>query len=50
MNLLINELQDGLLYTIMITNISKDWESGFVDGYDLEFKEIKSGVQDANKV
>ncbi len=29
------------LYTLMVTNISTDWESGHVDDYDLEFIEVK---------
>ena len=31
----------GKCYTIGMCNISTDWESGYVDDYDLEFIEVK---------
>ena len=37
--------KNGKLYKLMITNISKDWETGFVDDYDIEFKELEEGLQ-----
>jgi len=30
-------LEDGCLYQLSVTNMSKDWETGYVDDYDLEF-------------
>lgn len=34
------EPEHGKLYTIRATNVSHDWESGIVDGWDLEFVEV----------
>lgn len=33
--------KEGALYRLEMTNMSKDWETGYVDDYDLEFVEIK---------
>jgi len=30
-------LENGQLYKLTVTNISKDWETGIVDDWDLEF-------------
>jgi len=38
---IIADVEDGKLYTIITTNLSTDWESGIIDGYDLEFIEYK---------
>lgn len=38
---IIHEGQHGKLYTVRVTNISTDWETGFVDDWDLEFIEYK---------
>lgn len=35
----IHEGVHGKLYEVTYTNISTDWESGYVDGYDIELKE-----------
>jgi hypothetical protein len=32
---------DGDLVELRVTNISTDWETGYVDGYDLEFAKVK---------
>lgn len=37
------EVVDGKLYTLQVTNISHDRESGFADDWDLEFVEKKDG-------
>lgn len=34
---IIPEIEDGATYQIRVVNISNDWESGHVDGYDFEF-------------
>lgn len=34
-------LCDGDIVTITTANISRDWESGWVDGYDLQFVKVK---------
>ncbi len=39
--LIFPEIVDNGLYTLRITNITKDWESGQTDGYDFEFYKIK---------
>lgn len=36
-----HEGENGKLYKLVITNISKDWETGLVDDYDLEFEPIE---------
>ncbi len=38
------EVIDGKLYTLQVTNISRDYESGFVDDYDLEFVRKENGT------
>jgi hypothetical protein len=30
-------IENGAIYTLTVTNISRDWESGVVDGYELQF-------------
>lgn len=35
-----DEIKDGGLYTIQVTNIHKDWESGYVDDWDIEIVEV----------
>jgi hypothetical protein len=37
--------KNGKLYKLMITNISKDWETGFVDNYDIKFEELEEELQ-----
>ena len=41
---IIKKIKDGALYRIEAINITRDWESGIVDGYDLEFIEVKEEV------
>jgi hypothetical protein len=38
---LMPEIEDGKLYSVMITNESTDWESGCIDSYDFEFFEVE---------
>jgi hypothetical protein len=38
--LIIPEIEDWGTYSIRVTNINKDWETGLVDDYDLEFYEV----------
>jgi len=33
---------DGGLYRLMIANVTRDWEYGVVDGWDLEFVRIET--------
>lgn len=37
------EIEDGKLYTIRVTNEHRDWESGIVDDYQFEIVEKKGG-------
>lgn len=39
-NVIYKEVKNNKLYTLIITNILTDYESGHVDDFDLEFKEI----------
>lgn len=34
------DIEDGGLYKLIVTNISTDWETGYVDSYNLEFIKI----------
>ena len=36
-----DEPKQNQLYTIIVSNISKDWETGYVDEWDLEFVEYE---------
>jgi len=36
----IENVVDGKLYTVEMCNISKDWETGYVDDYDLRVVEV----------
>jgi hypothetical protein len=36
----IDKYKDGL-YTIHMVNMSRDWETGYVDDYDYELREYK---------
>lgn len=36
----LNEVEHGKLYTLRVTNISRDWESGIVDEWDLQLVEL----------
>ena len=35
------EVEDGALYTLRMTNVETDWESGIVDGWDYEFYKVE---------
>ncbi len=35
---------DGAVYRLTPTNFSQDWETGVIDGYDLEF--VRENIQD----
>jgi len=35
-----DKIEHGALYSIRVTNISTDYETGIVDGYDLEFYKV----------
>lgn len=37
---IIPEIEDGALYSVTVTNISTDWETGYCDGYDFEFFKV----------
>lgn len=39
-------IDEGRLYTVKVTNISRDWESGYVDDYDLEIVPLPREEQD----
>lgn len=41
MPILPDDLRNGDVVTIAVTNISHDYETGYVDGYDLEFVKVK---------
>jgi hypothetical protein len=34
--LIMPPIEEGMLYTIQMVNVSTDWESGYVDDYDME--------------
>jgi len=34
-------IENGKLYTIIVTNVGRDWESGLVDEWDFSIIEIK---------
>lgn len=38
---IIHKGKHGKLYEVVYTNISTDWETGYVDGYDLELREYE---------
>ena len=35
-------IEDGKLYTVQITNQSRDWETGYIDDYDTEIVLLKN--------
>lgn len=39
-NIEIDVIDDGAFYMLDVINISKDWESGIVDDWDLGFKKL----------
>lgn len=41
---------DGKLYTPSVTNISRDWETGLVDDWDIEFTEYVEPEQPSTEV
>lgn len=34
-------IENKKLYTPVVTNVVKDWETGYVDSYNVEFKQVK---------
>jgi hypothetical protein len=36
-----HNIEDGALYNLKMTNIHTDFETGYVDGFDLEFVKIE---------
>ena len=38
---IIQNIKDQALYKLKIVNMSRDWETGYVDEFDLEFVELK---------
>lgn len=38
---IVKDFKHGAVYRLDITNIQKDWETGYVDGYDLVFVKIR---------
>lgn len=36
-----NHIEDGKLYKVAVVNVTKDWETGYVDDYELEAVEVK---------
>jgi hypothetical protein len=39
---IIPEIKQDQIYSVRITNISRDWESDLVDDWDLQFYEIRN--------
>ena len=37
---LIDAIEDGATYKLMLTNFTFDWETGLADGYDMEFRKV----------
>ena len=48
-NLIFPEIENEKLYTISVTNVSRDYETGYVDDYDLEIVELHKELQDRDK-
>ncbi len=38
--IILPRIEHGALYTLKVTNVKRDWETGFIDGYDVEFVKI----------
>jgi len=36
----LDTIEDGKLYTLNVVNCSNEWESGIVDDWDIEIKEV----------
>lgn len=49
LSILFDEIQDGALYTLTYTNVSRDWESGVVDDYDIAAELLPEEQQDRKK-
>lgn len=39
-NVYLVQIEDGEIYTPIYTNISRDWETGYIDDYDIEFIKV----------
>ena len=37
----IEDMEDGAIYKLAITNESRDWETGMIDDWDLSFIKVK---------
>jgi hypothetical protein len=37
---MINNIEDGAIYQLQFVNCVPDWETGFIDDFDLEFIKI----------
>lgn len=40
----LTDIKHGRIYTPKVTNISRDWETGIIDDWDIEFVEVKDEV------
>jgi len=36
------DIQDGQLYSIRMINMSRDWETGYIDDFDLEIYQLEN--------
>ena len=41
-NVIFDHVKNGKIYTPVVVNISKDWETGYCDDYDIEMQEVKN--------
>lgn len=41
----IHQGKNGKLYEVKYVNISRDWETGIVDGYDVELREYEEDLE-----
>lgn len=39
-NVILPQIENDALYSVHVTNESRDWETGYIDDYDIEFFEI----------
>lgn len=39
--LILPDIEHGALYSVRLINLSKDWETGIVDSYDIEIYKLK---------
>ena len=43
------DINDGALYTVKVVNESRDWETGYIDDYDIKFYEVKDETKNDKK-